>query len=320
MATLPHNPDAGDFETAATTRSSTSTSAPKNRPRVRRDKVTSHESFLTYGNGRWWKIAIGIAVVSFATYFLIDVEPRHNGGSWYGYTMGTIGLALILWLTLLGVRKRAMTPGRWSLKAWTSAHVYLGLSLIVIGTLHAGFQLGWNVHTLAWALMMLVILSGLFGIYVYATLPKALSANRYDEDGAITEKVMIEQMKQLDRQIHDAAQPLDPEAASIVERSLGENVFAGSFWQRVRNSYPGDLTRIALGELRKLRNFRPRTDDDPFERVETLLTKKDALLAKLRRHLQLKSWLQAWLYIHVPATFALIAALSAHVVSVFFYW
>ena len=320
MATLPHNPDQGDFETAATTKNSTSTSTPKTPSRVRRDKVTSHESFLTYGNGRWWKAAIAISVVSFATYFLIDVEPRHNGGSWYGYTMGTIGFALILWLTLLGVRKRAMTPGRWSLKAWTSAHVYLGLSLIVIGTLHTGFQLGWNVHTLAWSLMMLVILSGLFGIYVYATLPKALSANRYDEDGAITEKVMIEQMKQLDRQIHDAAQPLDPEAAAIVEKCLGEDVFAGSFWKRVRNSYPGDLTRIAMTELRKLRNFRPRTDDDPFERVETLLTKKEALLAKLRRHLQLKSWLQAWLYIHVPATFALIAALSAHVVSVFFYW
>ena len=320
MATLPHNPDQGDFETAATTKSSTSTRAPTKAPRVRRDKVTSHESFLTYGNGRWWKTAIAISVVSFATYFLIDVEPRHNGGSWYGYTMGTIGFGLILWLTLLGVRKRAMTPGRWSLKAWTSAHVYLGLSLIVIGTLHTGFQLGWNVHTLAWTLMMLVILSGLFGIYVYATLPKALSQNRYDEDGAITEKVMIEQMKQLDRQIHDAAQPLDPEAAAIVERSLGEDAFAGSFWKRARNRYPGDLTRIAMTELRKLRNFRPRTDDDPFERVETLLTKKEALLAKLRRHLQLKSWLQAWLYIHVPATFALIAALTAHVISVFFYW
>ena len=320
MATLPHTPDAGDFETAATSRKSTSTRQPSPAPRVRRDKVTSHESFLTYGNGRWWKIAIGIALVSFATYFLIDVQPRHNGGSWYGYTMGTIGFALILWLTLLGVRKRAMTAGRWSLKAWTSAHVYLGLSLIVVATLHTGFQLGWNVHTLAWALMMLVILSGLFGIYVYATLPKSLSANRYDEDGAITEKVMIEQMKQLDRQIHDAAQPLDTEAAGVVERSLEENVFAGSFLQRIRNRYPGDRTRAAMAELRRLRNFRPRTDDDPFERVETLLTKKEALLAKLRRHLQLKSWLQAWLYVHVPATFALIAALSAHVFSVFFYW
>ena len=320
MATIPHNPDQGDFETAATTKASTSTAKPTKAPRVRRDKVTSHESFLTYGNGRWWKTAIVICVVSFATYFLIDIEPRHNGGSWYGYTMGTIGFGLILWLTMLGVRKRAMTPGRWSLKAWTSAHVYLGLSLIVIATLHTGFQLGWNVHTLAWSLMMIVILSGLFGIYVYATLPKALSQNRYDEDGAITEKVMIEQMKQLDRQIHDAAQPLDPEAAAIVEKCLGEDVFAGSFWKRARNSYPGDLTRIAMTQLRKLRNFRPRTDDDPFERVETLLTKKEALLAKLRRHLQLKSWLQAWLYIHVPATFALIAALSAHVISVFFYW
>ena len=320
MATLPHNPDQGDFETAATTKASTSTVRPNKAPRVRRDKVTSHESFLTYGNGRWWKTAVVVCVICFATYFLIDVQPRHNGGSWYGYTLGTIGFGLILWLTMLGVRKRAMTPGRWSLKAWTSAHVYLGLSLIVIATLHTGFQLGWNVHTLAWSLMMIVILSGVFGIYVYATLPKALSQNRYDEDGAITEKVMIEQMKQLDRQIHDAAQPLDPQAAAIVERSLGEDVFAGSFWKRARNSYPGDLTRIAMTELRKLRNFRPRTDDDPFERVETLLTKKEALLAKLRRHLQLKSWLQAWLYIHVPATFALIAALTAHVISVFFYW
>lgn len=316
----PHRPVQGETDTAATTARSTSTRKESKAPRVRRDKVTSHESFLTYGNGRWWKIALGIVAVCIVSYLLIDVQPRHNGGSWYGYTLGTIGFLLILWLTLLGVRKRAMTPGRWSLKNWTSAHVYLGLSLIVIGTLHTGFQLGWNVHTLAWSLMMLVILSGLFGIYVYATLPKALSENRYDEDGAITEKIMIEQMKQLDRQIHDAAQPLDKEAAAIVETSLGENVFAGSFWQRARNRYPNDKTRAAMVALRQLRNFRPRLDDDPFERVETLLTKKEALLAKLRRHLQLKSWLQAWLYVHVPATFALIAALSAHVVSVFFYW
>jgi hypothetical protein len=131
---------------------------------------------------------------------------------------------------------------------------------------------------------------------------------------------MIEQTRQLDRQIHDAAQLLDPEAAGVVDRSLLQNPFMGSFWQRVRNSYPKCQTRAALAELRRLRNFRPRLDDDPFERVETLLTKKEALLARMRRHLQLKSWLQAWLYVHVPATFALIAALSAHIISVFFYW
>jgi hypothetical protein len=64
------------------------------------------------------------------------------------------------------------------LKAWTSAHVYLGLSLVVVGTLHTGFQFGWNVHTLAYVLMMLVILSGVWGISVYASLPAKLAGNR----------------------------------------------------------------------------------------------------------------------------------------------
>ena len=44
------------------------------------------------------------------------------------------------------------------------------------------------------------------------------------------------------------------------------------------------------------------------------------MLARLRRHLRLKALLEIWLYVHVPATFALLAALTAHIVSVFFYW
>ena len=43
-------------------------------------------------------------------------------------------------------------------------------------------------------------------------------------------------------------------------------------------------------------------------------------LKRLRRHLKIRALLEVWLYIHVPLTFALIVALSAHIVSVFFYW
>ena len=143
---------------------------------------TSHEGFLRHRDYRWLKIARRFCAVAILAYLLIDVEPRPNGGSWYGYTLGTIGALLILWLTALGVRKRAITRKRWSLKAWTSAHVYLGLSLIVIATLHTGFQFGWNIHTLAYVLMMLVILSGIYGISAYAFLPAALSDNRSRDD------------------------------------------------------------------------------------------------------------------------------------------
>lgn len=285
-----------------------------------RQRNSMHDGFLRHRNFRWMKIATVLSITCLVSYFLVDVQPRHNGGSWYGYTLGTIGAGLILWLTCLGLRKRAITPGGWSLKAWTSAHVYLGLSLIVIGTLHTGFQLGWNVHTLAWALMMIVIISGIVGIYFYATLPDNLSNNRADSDGAVTERMMIEQLRSLDRQLHDAAQPLDPAQAALVQASLEQDPFDGNFFQRIGNSYRGCETRAAIAELRRMRAYQPRMGDDPLDKVDGLLQRKESTLARLRKHLQIKSMLQVWLFVHVPMTFALLAALSAHIFSVFFYW
>lgn len=294
--------------------------APKKRTGATRERTSTHEGFLSHHNMFWGKLSAALALALVALYIFVPLPGTHFGSSWLGYALGTVGALLILWLTLLGVRKRAITPGRWSLKAWTSAHVYLGLCLTVIGTLHSGFHFGWNVHTLAWALMLLVIGSGVFGIWVYATLPRALSANRYDEEGAITEKQMIEALRSLDRQIHDAAQPLDPQSAALVNQSLDEDPFAGNFWNRLTGNYPKCATRHAAAELRRMRAYRPRIANDPLDKVDALLTRKEAMLGRMRRHLKLKSWLQAWLYIHVPVTFALIAALSAHIVSVFFYW
>ena len=145
---------------------------------IEQRRSASHGSFLAHRAYFWARVAGFASLFVVITYLLVDVEPRHNGGSWYGYTLGTIGAGLIVWLAWLGIRKRRPTPGSWSLKAWTSAHVYLGLALIVVGTLHTGFQIGWNVHTLAYFLMLLVIISGIYGVIVYATLPTTLSSNR----------------------------------------------------------------------------------------------------------------------------------------------
>jgi hypothetical protein len=281
-----------------------------------RERTSLHSSFLSHRGFLWAKIALFISLATLVGYWLIDVTPRHNGGSWYGYTLGTIGLLLILWLTMLGVRKRAMTTGSWSLKAWTSAHVYLGLSLMVIGTLHSGFQLGWNVHTLAWALMMLVILSGIWGITVYATLPAALSNNRDER----TQAQMLEDIRSLDRQLYDAAQPLSPNDAATVRLSLAQDPFAGSLLSRLSGRYGRCATARAQSLIRGHTGLHPDLGVDPLEKIDNLLGRKAAALARLRRHLKLKALLEIWLYVHVPLTFALIAALGAHVVSVFFYW
>ncbi|MBB5705976.1 hypothetical protein [Sphingopyxis panaciterrulae] len=271
-----------------------------------------HEGFLRYAGFRWAKISGGLCLLVIVSYALIDVQPRPNGGSWYGYTLGTVGALLILWLTALGYRKRRMTRDYWSLKAWTSAHVYLGLSLIVIGTWHTGFQLGWNVHTLAWALMMLVILSGLYGVIVYATLPAALSNNR----DQMTQMQMLEAIRAFDRQLHAAAQPLGAADTAPVLAALEEDPFAGGIRARLTGRYPRCATAAAQRALAAATGG----EAEARAKVVALLTQKQAALARLRAHLRLRALLEVWLYVHVPLTFALIAALSAHVISVFFYW
>jgi hypothetical protein len=275
-----------------------------------------HQSFLRHAGFRWLKIASALSLLALVVYLIAPVDPRPNGGTWYGYTLGTIGVLLILWLTMLGVRKRNMTRGRWSLKAWTSAHVYLGLSLLVIGTLHTGFQFGWNIHTLAYALMVVVIVSGIFGIAAYAALPRMLSDNR----GETTQAQMLDNLRMVDRQLHDAAQPLDQHHADIVLMSLEDDPFSGGVIARLTRRYPRCGTQAAQAMIRRTTGHKPAIGDDSLEKVDVLLERKQAALARVRRHLQIKALLEVWLYVHVPLTFALIAALSAHVVSVFFYW
>ncbi|RVQ66381.1 hypothetical protein EKN06_10115 [Croceicoccus ponticola] len=281
-------------------------------PTQLRDRgIAGHEGFLSHARHRWLKRAIMLAVASFAGYFMADVDPRPNGGSWYGYLLGTTATVLIVWLALLGIRKRSFTPGAWSLKAWTSAHVYLGLALVVVATLHTGFQLGWNVHTLAYGLMMLVIVSGIYGTVVYVTLPRALSSNRKE----LTEREMLAGLRAADRQIREAAQPLPQDLASIVLAALQQDPFSRSIVRRLSGRYPACATQAALDGLETA-----APDDPVVERIQGLLVRRKALLAQMRRHIRLKAMLEVWLYVHVPATVALLAALTAHIVSVFYYW
>ena len=286
-------------------------SVPKSRfDQDERRRSADHVSFLKHKKFRYLWLALLLSIASAAGYAMIDQEPRPNGGTWYGYTLGTIGLLLIVWLSLLGIRKRKITEGQWSLKAWTSAHVYLGLALIVVGTLHTGFQIGWNVHTLAYVLMLLVIVSGIYGVVVYATLPSTLSSNRNE----MTRAQMLEALTALDRQLESAAQPLDRQKSDLVIAALEQDVFYGGALARLTGAYPGCRTKRALAR------FPEGHGDEAEERVRTLLSKRAAQLGQIRRHLRIKALIEVWLFIHIPATIALLAALLAHVVSVFYYW
>jgi len=282
---------------------------------TQRRKTATHDSFLRHRGFLFLKLATIMVVAVVAAYLFQDARPRPSGGTPLGYVLGVIGAMLIVWLSLLGIRKRAVSDGHYSLKAWVSAHVYLGLSLIVVATLHTGFQFGWNVHTLAYGLMLLVIASGAVGVWAYATLPQALSNNR----GETTRKQMLAQIRTLDEQILAAAQPLARAEAGIVRLSLEQTDIGGSFWERLFGRWNCANAR-ALGRLAPALRAADGAQKEALSKVEALMRRKAEALAVARRQIHITALLEAWLFVHVPATFALLAALTVHILSVFLYW
>ncbi len=275
-----------------------------------------HQSFLLHRDQFFMRVALGLCAAAIVAYVFSHPSPRHSGGDWLGYTLGTISALLIVWLSLLGIRKRAITPGRWSLKAWTSAHVYLGLSLIVLATLHTGFEFGWNVHTLAYVLMLVVVGSGLFGVYYYATIPTRLSDNRAETGGA----QMLEEIAALDVDLGHAAQPIPEADARWVQEAIEAKNFSASLTERLARRHPRCATTRALEALRASAGAKTGGARDSLGRVIALLERKQALLERARRHIRYKTLLELWLYVHVPVTFALLMALAVHIFSVFYFW
>ncbi len=275
-----------------------------------------HYSILEYARFRWFKAAIVLCVAAAAAYLWHDPPLKPYGGTWLGYTLGTIGALLILWLMYYGVRKRRYRSTSGTVQGWLSAHVYLGVSLLVIVTLHTGFELGWNVHTLAYVLMVSVVLSGFWGVFVYMRIPRAMTENLGEE----TLDAVLLRIADIDREMREKALSLPDRLFVLIDRSVAGGRLGGSFMRLVTGRDPDCPTLAAVrawpGVAKSLKGEASRLDKEVFN----LLLQKDQLLARARRDLQHKALLDLWLYFHVPLAFMLLAALIAHVVAVFIYW
>ncbi|MFP6655169.1 MAG: hypothetical protein VCB25_06050, partial [Myxococcota bacterium] len=135
-------------------------------------------TFVEYRNYRYLKISMALLVISSASYLLADLPGNRGGGTWAGYGIGTIAAGLVFWLMWVGVRKRDYASTGPPLRGWVSAHVYLGMTLLLLVPLHSAFEFGLNVHALAYALICLTVLSGMIGVGIYALVPTAMTRNR----------------------------------------------------------------------------------------------------------------------------------------------
>jgi hypothetical protein len=278
--------------------------------------VGVHQSFLVWNRFYHLKIATTVVLISIVLYLWHSPLLGPSGSTWLGFTLGTIAALIMVWLTWFGYRKRSYADPNKPLAAWLSAHVYYGLSLVFIATLHCAFQFGWNVHTLSYALMMLVIVSGLFGIFAYTRYPRLITANR---SGA-TQIQMLGQIAALDGEIRQSLMGIEDAVVRAVAPATERDEIGGSVLRQLSARYPTCPTAAALAAVQRAVHELPAERAADVRGILVLLTRKAELLQRVRRDIQFKALMDIWLYVHVPMTFACLAALVAHIIAVFFYW
>lgn len=294
-----------------------------------------HRNILRYANGRylWWALALTAA--SIALFCTQGPLKGWNGGTWQGYVLGTVGALLIVWLALLGIRKRRYASSLGSVQGWTSAHVYLGTALVAVATLHCAAQFGWNVHTLAYILMCVVVASGFVGIHAYLSHPSSIVETRQGNARA----QLIGELSNLNLQATELVRKCDPSIAIAVKSCIERTVIGGGVLTQLsgrdRSWFMRGASEAAAGPklvanadqqaiidyvANRIPRVEKRAEAAVLQSLVAALCRRQAVLRRLRRDIRLQGWLKVWLYVHVPLTIALLAALVVHILTTYLYW
>jgi hypothetical protein len=271
----------------------------------------AQDTFFSYKRYRFFILNVLTLIVLIGIYIMDSPIGGRNGATVVGYTYGTLAALGIAYLMYYGIRKRSYHASLTTLKGTLSAHVWIGISLAFIVPMHCGFNFGLNIHTLAYVLMLMVILSGIYGAIAYFSLAPSIPSHR----GAGTVKKHLEQIKIINSSIDDLLTNRTDRFVDLkrkVDFDYNPTLYNALFAEKI------ELTdRSKLAELLQYL--------DEKEQVEALkliglVDKKIELIDELRREVAVMTKMKIWLYVHLPISFALLAAVLIHIFVVFYYW
>jgi hypothetical protein len=267
-----------------------------------------------------------------------------------GLIFGVVGFAFMIFAALLGARKRVPTWRVGRAQAWMRGHLWLGLLSLPVILFHGGFHFGGALTSLLMWLLIVTVLSGLFGAVLQHYLPGVMTTDVkletiYDEIASV--RILLRQ--EADRSVEAICGPLnlrksktaDVQRAggfgatrAIVTRSGGPAVSAAEEKAVLTEEECAPLRQFYLEEMRPFLEYpherRGRLGDKdkthgafaglltlmPAAADETLGDLEDICdeARQLVRQELLHRWLHAWLLVHVPISLALILLGAVHAV------
>jgi hypothetical protein len=107
---------------------------------------------------------------------LIQTPTEHHtvGGTPLGLAFGAISLAIFVFAALLSLRKKIPLWRVGTVQRWLRAHIWLTLLTIPLVILHSGFRFGGPMTTLLMALYAVVMVSGIYGLFLQHLMPRLM--------------------------------------------------------------------------------------------------------------------------------------------------
>ncbi|MGB9467277.1 MAG: hypothetical protein WBR10_19375 [Candidatus Acidiferrum sp.] len=302
---------------------------------------------------RGWAIASLIMLAVFTAVFVayaVNAPSGPRGGSAPGLTFGVIGFGFIIFAALLGARKRVPVWRIGRAQAWMRGHLWLGFLSLPMILFHGGFHFGGTLTSVLMWLLIITVVSGVFGAVVQHYVPRVMTTDVkletiYDEIGNVRTLLREEADQTVEalcgnlgiaksgKEEGQRAGGLSA-ARSMVTTSSGAAVAAAAETVVLTEEECAPLRQFYLSEMRPflaqpkkrgsrigdadkahdafsgLRTLMPPSAEATVQDLEDICDEARQLLRQERLH----HLLHGWLLVHIPFSLALILLGAVHAV------
>ncbi len=259
--------------------------------------------------GRRATVNVTLIGVAFALLLLENWRrdiALHDAQFFNGWTL----LACVTVMMLLSWRKKVVILPFGRVRFWLLVHYYVGLLTVAVFIVHTKHQLpGSLLHWLLWSLFVVISLSGLAGVITSKIVPPRLEAQG--------ERILFDRIPLFRAQLADQAEAIARDSVQDGNTRSIARLYVdtlGDFFAGPRNI----LSHLAaskvpqariIGELSAIERYLDEAGKARLLKIRELVEAK----SNLDFHYANGGLLRLWLFIHVPATYALLAAIAVHV-------
>jgi hypothetical protein len=259
--------------------------------------------------------AAGLTIFFLSSVLIVSLHAEYRDViPGIAYLSGWLLFALMLVLTFYNARKKLSFLPLLTSEGWLQFHIYAALLTAVLFFVHINYKTptGWFEGTLAW-LYILVMLSGVFGLFASRDIPKRLTTRGGE--------VLFERIPGIRRQLQERAEGLALKSVGEVKSSTIADFYLRelkNFFDGTRNMVPHWFEvrtplNLLLNKIADLNRYLNESERATMDEIAMLVRQKDGL----DYHYALQLVLKLWLFVHIPLTYSLLLWTLAHVVLVF---